>query len=262
MMMIAEVERFIMDGFAIDGFVMDGFVIDGSKNVMLQSEVCDMTADPVVQAMLKKVDPMMELKGPKILVVDDEPANVELLEAHLSMADYEVVTAYGGEEALEKVESEKPDLILLDVMMPGLNGFEISKILKGNVETMFIPVVMVTALSKLKDKIKAIESGADDFLTKPVNSLELITRVKSLLRIKYLHDELIERKLCQIRAEKELFQRELKNSQDSLDAKEVRDYIALLNEHSNDGHQVAVRDICDKSMTRFVETLNRASVEG
>lgn len=152
----------------------------------------------------------MEVKGSKILVVDDEPVNVELLEAHLSGAEYEVVTAYGGVEALEKVESEKPDLILLDVMMPGLNGFDVCKILKEKEETMFIPVVMVTALRELEDKIKGIESGADDFLTKPVNSLELITRVKSLLRIKYLHDELIERKLRQLRAEKELLQRELK----------------------------------------------------
>ena len=259
--MIAEVERFIVDGFAIDGFVMDGFVMDGSKNVMLQSEVCDMPVDPVAQTMLEKADAMVELKRPMILVVDDEPTNVELFEAQLSAAGYEVVTAYGGEEALGKVESEKPDLILLDVVMPGLNGFEISKTLKGNVETMFIPVVMVTALSKRKDKIQAIESGADDFLTKPVNSLELITRVKSLLRIKYLHDELIERKLCQIRAENELFQRESKNSQDSLGAKEVRDYVALLNEHNN-SHQVPVGNIRDESLARFGETLSWAGVEG
>ena len=256
--MVAEVKRFIMDGFAVDGFDMDGFVIDSSKNIMLQSEVCDMPVDPVAQTMLEKPDPVIELKGPKILVVDGKPANAELLKAHLSMADYDVVTAYGGEEALEKAESEKPDLILLDVMAPGLNGFDIIKILKGNVETMFIPVVMVAALSKLKDKIKAIESGADDFLTKPVNSLELITRVKSLLRIKYLHDELIERKRCQIRVEKESFQRELENSQDSLDAKGVSDYVALLNKHNNGGRQVAVMNVRNKSMTQFVETLNRA----
>ena len=156
----------------------------------------------------------MEVKGSKILVVDDEPMNVELLDAYLSAEGYEVVTAYSGEEALEKVESEKPALILLDVMMPGLNGFEVCKLLKGKEETRFIPVVMVTALRELEDKIKGIESGADDFLTKPVTSLELLTRVKSLLRIKYLHDELIERKLRQIRAENELLQRELKIAQE------------------------------------------------
>lgn len=131
-----------------------------------------------------------EIKGAKILVVDDEPVNVELLEAYLSTAEYDVVTAYGGEEALEKIEREKPDLILLDVMMPRLNGFEVCKILKEKEETRFLPVVMVTALKELEDKIKGIESGADDFLTKPVNSLELLTRVKSLIRIKHQHDEL------------------------------------------------------------------------
>lgn len=131
-----------------------------------------------------------EIRGSKILVVDDEPVNVELLEAYLSTAEYEVVTAYGGEEALEKVEREKPDLILLDVMMPRLNGFEVCKILKEKEETRFLPVIMVTALKELEDKIKGVESGADDFLTKPVNSLELLTRVKSLIRIKYQHDEL------------------------------------------------------------------------
>lgn len=177
-------------------------------------DVSNRTVDPATEKMLENADGMIELKGPKILVVDDEPVDVELLEAHLSVADYEVATTYGGEAALVKVETEKPDLILLDAMMPGLNGFDVCKILKGKAETMFIPVVMVTALSELEDKIKAIESGADDFLTKPVNSLELITRVKSLIRIKYLHDELLERTLLQIRAEKELFQRELKIAQE------------------------------------------------
>ena len=177
-------------------------------------EVINRTVDPVAQEMMEKVDAMMELKGPKILVVDDDPMNVELLEAHLSAADYKVATAYGGEDALVKVETERPDLILLDAMMPCLNGFDVCKILKENAETMFIPIVMVTALSGTEDKIKATESGADDFLTKPVNSLELLTRVKSLIRIKYLHDELMERKLLQIRAEKELFQRELKMAQE------------------------------------------------
>jgi DNA-binding response OmpR family regulator len=235
---VVERENMIIE---TECFIIDGFTSGGMENVMLQSKVSDMTADPVAQTMLKKADAMMELEGPKILVVDDEPINVELLEAHLSVAGYEVVTAYSGEEALEKVEGEKPDLILLDVMMPGLTGFDIIKILRGKMETMFIPVVMVTALSEMKDKIKAIESGVDNFLTKPVNSLELTTQVKSLLRIKYLYDELIERKIGPIRAEKESFQQELKKkSQDSLDAKGVSDYVALLNKHNNGGHQVAV----------------------
>ncbi len=160
------------------------------------------------------IDDLMEQRMSKILVVDDEPMNVEILEDQLSMANYDVVTAYGGIEALEKVESEKPDLILLDVLMPDLTGFDICRILKEKEKTRFIPIVMVTALSELEDKIKAIESGADDFLTKPVISLELLTRVKSLIRMKYLYDETIERQILQIKAEKELFQRDLKMSQD------------------------------------------------
>ena len=236
--MIIETECFTIDGFTIDGF----------ENIMLQSEVSDMVADPVARTMLEQADATMELKGPKILVVDDKPMNVEVLEAQLSVAGYGVVTAYSGEEALEKVESEQPDLILLDVVMPGLNGFDIIKILRGKVETMFIPVVVVTALNEMKDKIKAIESGADNFLTKPVHYLELITQVKSLLRVRYLYDELIERKLGEIRAEKESFQRELeKNSRESLDAKGVSEYVALLHKYNNGGHQVAAPDFATRT---------------
>ena len=229
-------------------FDIDDFTIGGVENIMPHSEVSDMVADPVARTMLEQADAMMELKEPKILVVDDKPMNVELLEAQLSVAGYGVVTAYSGKEALEKVESEQPDLILLDVVMPGLNGFDIIKILRGKVETMFIPVVMVTALNEMKDKIKAIESGADNFLTKPVNSLELVTQVKSLLRVRYLYDELIERKIGKIRAEKESFQQELKkNSRDSLDAEGVSEYVALLYKHNNGGHQVAVPDFATRT---------------
>jgi len=221
--------------------IIDGFTIDDFENIMLQSEVSDMAMDPVARIMLEKANAMMELNGQRILVVDDEPMNVELFEAQLSAAGYEVVTAYSGEEALKKVECEMPDLIILDAVMPDLNGFDIIRILRGKAETLFIPVVMVTALSETKYKIKAIESGVDNFLTKPVDSLELITQVKSLLRIKYLYNELIERKLGPIMAEKESFKRELKEkSRDSLDAKGVSEYVALLNKHINSDHHVAV----------------------
>ena len=125
----------------------------------------------------------------KVLVVDDNKTNVELLEAYLG-TQYEVARAYDGEGALEKVESEFPDLILLDIMMPRLNGYEVCKRLKGSEETNFIPIVMVTALKETEEKIKGLEAGADDFLTKPVDRAELLARVKSLLRIKHLHDEL------------------------------------------------------------------------
>jgi diguanylate cyclase (GGDEF)-like protein len=129
-------------------------------------------------------------KKNKILVVDDVPVNVQLLTTYLTSVGYEVVTARDGQEALDQVAATLPDLILLDVMMPKLNGFEVCERLKSDSTTRIIPVIMVTALNEIEDKIKATESGADDFVSKPFNKLELLTRVKSLLRIKQLHDEL------------------------------------------------------------------------
>ena len=134
---------------------------------------------------------MNEKNKPKVLIVDDMKENVELMEAYLAVEPYEVISAYGGKEALRKVKEEKPDIILLDVMMPEINGYEVCKILKENPETQFIPVLMLTALSELEDRIRGIDVGADDFLTKPINRLELKTRVKSLLRVKCLHDRLV-----------------------------------------------------------------------
>jgi two-component system cell cycle response regulator len=126
----------------------------------------------------------------KVLIVDDEQAIVELMGLYLK-SDYDVIPAYSGQEALDKVKSEKPDIILLDVMMPDMNGYEVCRVLKTSVETQFLPVVMVTALSGKDDRIKGIEVGADEFLGKPVNRLELVTRVKSLLRIKRLQDKVL-----------------------------------------------------------------------
>ncbi|WP_319508218.1 response regulator [uncultured Methanolobus sp.] len=126
----------------------------------------------------------------KVLIVDDEQAIVELMGLYLK-SDYEVIPAYSGQEALDKVKSEKPDIILLDVMMPDMNGYEVCRVLKTSVETQFLPVVMVTALSGKDDRIKGIEVGADEFLGKPVNRLELVTRVKSLLRMKHLQDKIL-----------------------------------------------------------------------
>ncbi len=126
----------------------------------------------------------------KILVVDDQPLNVELLEADLLAVGYDVITAYDGLSALEKVRAENPDLILLDVMMPGMDGFEVCRRLKSDEETVLVPIVMVTALSEKADRIRGIEVGVDDFLNKPYDRQELQARVRSLLRVKLFTDEL------------------------------------------------------------------------
>jgi class 3 adenylate cyclase/ActR/RegA family two-component response regulator len=126
-----------------------------------------------------------------ILVVDDDPRNVELLEVYLtSVGNYRVFTAQNGVEALEQVKAHHPDLILLDIMMPVMDGYEVCAHLKGDECTQLIPIVMVTALQGTDERIKALEAGADDFLSKPFNIYELLARVKSLMRIKLLHDEL------------------------------------------------------------------------
>jgi len=119
-----------------------------------------------------------------ILVVDDEVRNVRLMEAILAPRGYTVITAYNGAEALQQVQWQRPDLILLDVMMPGMNGFEVCKSLKDNADTCLIPVVIMTALGQTEDRIKGIEAGADDFLTKPVNRDELLARIRTSLRMK------------------------------------------------------------------------------
>ncbi len=126
----------------------------------------------------------------RVLVVDDIVANVKLLEAKLRAEYFEVVTAMNGPAALEIIQSEKPDIVLLDVMMPGMDGIEVCRRIKGNPQHNHIPVVMVTALDSPEDRVRGIEAGADDFLTKPVNDVALFCRVRSLLRLKMLTDEL------------------------------------------------------------------------
>jgi len=125
-----------------------------------------------------------------VLVVDDEPGNVALLQAHLEAEGYQVMTAYRGEEALEKAFAQQPDLVLLDVLMPGPDGFEVCRRLKADPRTQFVPVVIITALQEPKDKIAGAEAGADDFLTKPFDRMELLARVRNLLQIKRLTDKL------------------------------------------------------------------------
>lgn len=128
--------------------------------------------------------------GPRILVVDDVQPNIRLLEAVLSTQGYEVIPASSGAEALELVVERRPDLILLDVQMPGMNGYEVCRRLRADPATSFLPVVMVTS-SEGEDRVGAIEAGADDFVQKPFNQAELLARVRSLLRIKQYHDTVV-----------------------------------------------------------------------
>lgn len=126
----------------------------------------------------------------RVLVVDDIPANVKLLEARLVAEYFDVVTAEDGFKALAICDEEQVDIILLDIMMPGMDGFEVCERLKANPNTAHIPVVMVTALDQPSDRVRGLKAGADDLLTKPVNDLQLIARVKSLVRLKAVSDEL------------------------------------------------------------------------
>ena len=128
----------------------------------------------------------------RILVVDDTPTNVKLLADVLRAKGYAVVTAASGAEALETIERDTPDLVLLDVMMPGMSGYDVCRKIRANPATVMLPVVMVTALDPAQERVKGIEAGADDFLTKPIHQPEILARVRSLLRIKSLHDELTE----------------------------------------------------------------------
>lgn len=129
-------------------------------------------------------------KQPRLLIVDDNPGNIELLRSQLKPCNYNLDFALDGEDALDKIYKLPPDLILLDLMMPRISGFEICQRIKNDKRTQFIPIIVITALQEPSDKIKAIEFGADDFLVRPINRLELTTRIKSLLRMKALHDDL------------------------------------------------------------------------
>ncbi len=125
-----------------------------------------------------------------VLIVDDIPLNRKLQKTYLKEVGYNVVLAENGIEALRRIKETSPDLVLLDVMMPQMDGYQVCRHIKNNIKTRFIPVIMVTALNEIDSKIKGIEAGADDFICKPFNKLELLARVKSLLRIKRLNQEL------------------------------------------------------------------------
>ena len=129
-------------------------------------------------------------KLPTILVVDDDQQNLELVQAYLEDIECETLAARDGIEALELVAQAKPDLILLDVMMPKMSGFEVCRRLKNDPETRNIPVIMVTALNEFGDIERGIDSGTDDFVSKPINKLELLTRIRTMLKLKHLTDRL------------------------------------------------------------------------
>jgi adenylate cyclase len=129
----------------------------------------------------------------RILVVDDTPQNVKLFADLLTAKGYEVTTATNGEQALESIAKRPPDLVLLDIMMPGINGYEVCRKIRENPATALLPVVLATSLDPNQERVKGIEAGADDFLAKPVNQAELFARVRSLLRIKGLQDERLAR---------------------------------------------------------------------
>jgi CheY-like chemotaxis protein len=137
----------------------------------------------------RKLDPE-DNAIPTILIVDDNRQNLELLQAYLEGIDCQTIAAYDGLEALEAVNHNKPDLILLDIMMPQMSGFEVCRRLKTDSNTCDIPIIMVTALNEFGDIEQGIDSGTDDFISKPVNRLELLTRVRTMLKLKHLSDKL------------------------------------------------------------------------
>ncbi len=145
-------------------------------------------ADPTTEQDVQGVE--MDLSESTILIVDDNPQNLELLQAYLEELPCTILTANDGVEALDVVGQQTIDLILLDVMMPRMSGFEVCKKLKSSPGTRTIPIIMVTALTEIGDIERGVESGTDDFLSKPIKKLELVTRVKSLLRVRHLKREL------------------------------------------------------------------------
>jgi two-component system, cell cycle response regulator len=169
----------------------------------------------------------------RILVVDDLEPNVKLLEAKLSSEYFDVITATDGPSALAMIEGEAPHIVLLDVMMPGMDGFEVCLRIKENTATAHIPVVMVTALSDASDRVHGLESGADDFLTKPLNDSALFARVRSLVHLKLLTDEwrMREQTLGQFGV--------LREGQDILDEDATRARILLVDDSENERLRLA-----------------------
>ena len=156
---------------------------------ILTAPAVNVTSLPTQKSFGQASERHLAMNRQSVLLVDDEPRNVRLLEGMLYAEPYELLAAHSGAQALETMAQTPPDLVLLDVMMPGMSGFEVCKRIKSDPAYRMIPVVMVTALSDVADRIEAMQAGADDFLSKPIDAAELIVRVRSLLRVRQLNAE-------------------------------------------------------------------------
>jgi response regulator RpfG family c-di-GMP phosphodiesterase len=182
-----------------------------------------------------------------ILIVDDQIQNIELLEAHLASQSYGIIKATGGEEALRKLSGNQIDLILLDVMMPGMDGFEVTRRIKLDKIHRLIPIILITALRDMEDRIKGIEAGCDDFISKPIDKLELLARVQSLLKVKAYNDLLgnYRKELkSEVARKTGVIQKTLQGS-----IKMLVDILALINPDAYDTAQISrklIRSLCKR----------------
>jgi putative two-component system response regulator len=172
-----EAGRGLLDGEIVEAFLRAGVAALGKGGVTLSDPWNDLA-------------PMPDVGTGRILICDDTPTNREVLHEVLEDAGFQVVSVDSGEALLPAVAEEKPDLIILDIRMPGLDGFEVCEWIKRNPETEFLPVILVTALSELRNRLRSAQAGADDFLSLPVNRLELVARVRSLLRLRMYYRDL------------------------------------------------------------------------